>query len=406
MNEAPPKIINREVQYKNMINALAKNEYVSKTNQETLKASKLRAIVNSYYFTDAFKNTSKVAFVGEQFPNEILYPFNLISINIETMAALFSKSDNVKEYIKIADEHHLSKDICSNVRTSYGIGLANCYPTPNIAIANTHPCDALSKLLYLTGKAYNGKFFSIDTPSIYSEDSILYLAEQYEKLVHDISTELELEYKYEAFMQIIRYSNEAKKYYLKTLELCQTKTLPLIPYELLAIVESGFWGQKEAVAVCKMLYEEALEKSNKTEKRNHRLLWIGQKPNYSNEILEYFEAHQLEVFFLGALDSSHYMLLDESDPYVSIAKRSIKNMWDPIRFKDDIKNIQEEFHIDGVILLNAWGCRNMLGVNQMLREFIIKNSLKVLTIDIDYMDKDKFAFSQVKNRIDAFIEIL
>ena len=407
MDEFVIKDQDREVQYKNMMESLGSHYVAPPVQSDSLKASRMRSLVNSYYFTGAYKNGSKVAFVGEQFPNEFLYALKIIPLNLETMAALLSQSDTIEKYLKLTDEYNFSRDICSNVRSSLGIALANCYPSPDIILGNSYPCDGISKLAHIMSKFYNCNFLVLDTPNFISDDSISYLASQLRRVTHEIEVELNIEFREEELIKVIHYSNEAREYFYKTAQLCRTARLPYVSKELLEIVISNPWGLKELVSVCKMLYEEALERSQKIEnkKKGKRILWVGQLPFYSNEIIEYLET-ELELLYLSALDVDLESMLDPKEPFRSIAKRSMLYMWDPIRIGNNISNICNKYEIDGIILLNVWGCRNMLGINHMLRDLTTKNNLKFLTIDADYLDKEKYSFSHIKNRIAAFLEMI
>ena len=394
----------RSIQFKNMTEAFnAKDSKPFSTSP--LRSSKMRSLLNSYYFKEAYQHHSKVAFTGEQFPNELLYALNIVSLNLESLAALFSSSNCIMDCIKMSDESYLSRDICSNVRSSFGVAASNYYPKPDLILASSHPCDGLIKLSYFMSKLYNCNYHMLDIPNFINENSVDYLARQLKRLVEEVVKEFNIPFDEDKFREVVRYSNEAKKYFLKTLELCQEANLPHISKETFGLIVSNLWGSKELVSVCKIFYDEAFKESQKAHAMKKRALWIGQVPFYSNELIAYLE-NTLELFYLGACDGVHAVLIDENDPWASMAKRSIQYMWEPVRMRKELMEVCQKFKIEGVILLNAWGCRNLLGVNQMLRDAVRDMNLRFLTIDVDYMDKDKFAFSQVKNRVDAFLEII
>ena len=53
-----------------------------------------------------------------------------------------------------------------------------------------------------------------------------------------------------------------------------------------------------------------------------------------------------------------------------------------------------------------WGCRNMMGISPMLRDVAESRKLKYLTINLDLVDRNNYAFNHVKNRVDAFLELM
>jgi benzoyl-CoA reductase/2-hydroxyglutaryl-CoA dehydratase subunit BcrC/BadD/HgdB len=397
----------RETQYRNMREAVNDYNANSFSQSHCLRASRKRALVNAYYIMEAYKSNSKVAYAGEQFPNEILYAFKLVSLNIESMAALTARSSCIEQFLILAEENNLLRDICSNIRSSYGIALANCYPSPDIIFVNNHPCDGLAKAAYMIGKLHDCSYILLDTPNYINDDSISYLVNQMKNVMNKIADVLNIEYDENEFQKVIKYSNEAKDYYSKIIKLCENCNMPSVSRELYEIFCSNPWGLKEAVDICKTLYEEALEISQKVKNnvKGKRVLWIGQLPNHTFELIEHMEK-EVEIIYWGALMSSNELLLDPNEPLISIAQRSIMYMWNSFRLQENIADICARFEISGVVTINAWGCRNLQGLNQSIRQFSIDNDLKYLTLDADYMDKSNYAFSHVKNRIDAFLEIM
>ncbi|SHK22936.1 2-hydroxyacyl-CoA dehydratase family protein [Paramaledivibacter caminithermalis] len=397
----------RETQYQNMLRA-TDNYNAENINQVgNLKASKIRSLVNAYIIMETYKNKSKVAYAGEQFPNEILFPFDIRPLNIESMAAFFARSDAIEKFLKVTEENNLARDICTNIRSSFGIALANCYPTPDIIMVNNHPCDCLAKLAYIMADFYDKPYLALDVPNYLNDDSISYLVKQFKSIMKDIERLTNIKYNEEKFTKVIDYSNQAKEYFINTVKLTEKYRLPEISRELYEIFATNPWGLKEAVDICKTLYEEAFELSKKLDSNEKwkKVLWVGQLPNHTFEIIEYLEKH-VEIIYWGALMDSNMYLLDKEEPFKSLAIRSILYMWNTDRFKKSITDVYNRFKMDGIIIINAWGCRNLQGLSQMLRVFATENNIKYLTIDADYMDRNNYAFSHVKNRIDAFLEII
>jgi benzoyl-CoA reductase/2-hydroxyglutaryl-CoA dehydratase subunit BcrC/BadD/HgdB len=402
----------RRLQYKNLLKALGENNNPDtlepdKLAPDALESSKKRSVMNAYRLSSAYKPESKVVYVGEQFPNEILYALNLISWNVESMGILCSQFSNADDFLRLTEEENIARDICSNVRAPLGFTFANCYPTPDIILVNDHPCDALAKLAHLMSVIYRRPFFSLSTPNKVNKESVAYLLKQLKDMIAVIESTLNLKFNKTQFRRVIQYSNEAREYYFKTIQLFKKARLPGVARELLEIFGMNHWGLKETVNICKTLYEEAVEKSRKPENRKKvkRLLWAGQAPGNSHEIVRYIE-REYEIIFWPTLWESNFIILDNHNPLKSIAERSIRYLWNAERYGANTSDICDQFDIEGIIILNIWGCRNMMGMNHMLRELIKKKNLKSLTLNADYIDRNNYSFPHVKNRIDAFLEIL
>lgn len=369
-----------------------------------LKASKKRALLQSLVFTSCYRPKSRVAYIGDEFPVEILHALKFSTINYQTIAGVFSKGKNLRRFFSKADSLYISKDICSNIRGAIGLALENCIPTPNIIIGNSSPCIGSSKLSNILYKMYNSYYFRIDTPIIYDDISVDYLADQFRDMTEYIAEKYDPSFNEDVLKESIVYSNDAKQLYNKVADLCKDHQLPEIQRELYELIVSNKWGEKSLVEICSLLYEEALE-CIKTEKKNKkkRLLWYGPVPVYVDSLLESI-GKKVDIIFYTSLMSANRILLDENDTYRSLARRALLHSWDPFMKCDNIIEVCGQYNIDGIILQNSWGCRNLNSTNRIVRQCTEKTNVKYLLIDSDFVDKDKFSENQVKNRIDAFIE--
>lgn len=398
--------LKKEIQYSNIIKHFDNSSHLETDRKSPLKSSKMLSIVNSYEFFKTYSEDKITAFVGEQFPHEILYAFGISPVNLEGIAGLIARSDKVDEFLKLGDQNNFSRDICSSLKCSLGLVLANCYPTPNLLISASHPCDGFVKSMFIMSKLYDKEILSIDVPVEINDKTVIYLKKQFEDLIDRIGKNLGITFRNEVFNKIIQESNNARNYYFKTLQLCETKTLPDVFHELMKIAMVGTWGLKETTSVCKKLYEEALEIYNTVPDgiKKNRIIMHGQLSHYSDDIVKYLENSVEIIYFAPLLNANE--LLDVNDPLYSIAKRFINFSWNTEYMIKVIKQTVPKLNISGIVFLCPWGCRNLLGMTTILRDTARDCGLKVLVIDNDYLDKEKVAFNHIKNRMDAFLEIL
>lgn len=398
---------NREVQLKNMSEVLQSCQMQEPSQADQLKTTKVRSLLNAYRLAKSYEPNAKVAYVVEQFPTELVYALRMIPWNIESMAILLAQSGNSDYFINLTQQNNVSRDICSFLRGSFGVMMANCYPKPDIVLANDQPCDCLGKLANTTSKYYDSPFLSITTPNDLNEDSIAYLADQLKELVQGTAQALNIEFDEKHFDRTISLSNEAREYYCKAADLLKEYRLPGISRELLEIFAMNAFGTEENVRLCQIVYQDALElrEQIKDQGMRRRILWAGQAPDDSHEIIKYME-QEVEIIYWAPLWNSNIMKLDPSDPYRSIAIRAIDYHWSMERQQQNLLSVCEAYHIDGIVISNAWGCRNMLALSPMIREVCSDRKMKYLTINIDFIDRNNYAFNHIKNRVDAFLEIL
>ena len=80
--------------------------------------------------------------------------------------------------------------------------------------------------------------------------------------------------------------------------------------------------------------------------------------------------------------------------------------WSAERMRADVEPICDTYGVEGLIVANVWGCRNMQGMGTSLRDLAQSRKLRWLAINIDLVDRNNYAFSNVKNRVDAYLELM
>jgi len=395
----------RHIQYQNLLNLVGDQRQETEDNKPSLKATRMRSIINSHRMMEAYREGSRVAYVSEQFPSELAFAFDMIPWNLESMAIMLAQSVDVDKVFKLTQEHQLSRDICSFLRGPYGMMMENCYPTPDFVLTNTQPCEGLSKVGVLSGKGYKAPVLALHAPNTVDEDSVNYLVKQMEQMMSQMEEGLGIKLDPDAFQSVVESSNEAREYYNKTVQLLQTKRLPDVSRELQEIFGMNYFGVKENAKICKVLYEEALQMTEVETEKKKRVLWIGQVPEESHELLEHMRK-VVDIVYWAPLWDANMMMLDEKEPLKSIAERAILYHWDAERTQVETSQICDDHEIEGFLIANVWGCRNVMGISQVLRDIANSKKIKHLTINIDLVDRNNYAFNHVKNRVDAFLELL
>ncbi len=394
----------RGTQYQNLLKMMGEPS-PEVDDGPSLKAARMRSILNSHRLAEAYKEKSRVAYVSEQFPSEIVFAFDVIPWNLESMAIMLAQSVDVDRVIQVTQEQGLSRDICSFLRGPRGMMWTECYPTPDLILMNNQPCEGLSKLGVLSGKDYQAPSLALHTPGKVDEDALDYLVKQMGRMMSQMEERLGVELGPDVLRSTVRYSNQAREYYNKTVDLLKTHKLPGVARELQEIFGMNYFGLKENVRICEVLHEEALELVAAETDKKKRVMWIGQTPEESHELLRHMR-QAVDIVFWSPLWDANAMMIDEDEPLRGIAERGILYHWDADRMRAETAQMCDEYEIEGFLIANVWGCRNMMGVSPMLRELATSKDLKYLTINIDLVDRNNYAFNHVKNRIDAFLEIV
>lgn len=395
----------RGVQYRNLLRLAGDHGSDRSGDRPALRSTRMRSILNCHRLAEAYREGSKVAYVSEQFPTELVFAFGAIPWNIESMAIMLAQSVDVNGVFQLTQERELSRDICSFLRGPFGMMLADAYPTPDIVLTNDQPCEGLSKLMFMSGKRYGAPVLSLHSPNRIDDESIGYLVKQMDGMMSRMETELRVKRDPDALRSAVAHSNVARDYYCRTLALLESHTLPGVSRELQEIFGTNYFGAAANAQICRSLYDEAVELARKGSKGGRRVLWVGQVPEDSHELLRHM-GRSLDVIFWAPLWEANAIMLDEAQPLRSIGERAIRYHWHGERMGADMGRICDRYGIEGLLIANVWGCRNMMGMTPMLNDFAKKRKLKHLTINTDLVDRNNYAFSHVKNRVDAFLELM
>lgn len=103
--------------------------------------------------------------------------------------------------------------------------------------------------------------------------------------------------------------------------------------------------------------------------------------------------------------------MDPSKPYESLARKFLYSCTLMSSVRESIREIivpyAKDFQVDGIISYNLYGCKIGSTFYPLQKEILEKEyGIPVLILDGDMVDPRDYADAQVKNRIDAFMEML
>lgn len=247
----------RATQYENMLHLIGRQRAPTEEAASLLATTRMRSIVNCYRIAEAYKGGSKVAYVSEQFPTEVVFAAGALPWNIESMSNMLAQSLDIDHVFRLTQERELSRDICSFLRGPFGMMLAECYPRPDVVLTNDQPCEGLLKTIFMAGKRYGTPTFALHTPNLLDNDALDYLVQQIETMLTRIAEVFQAELDSECLRSSVRNSNRARVYYRKAARLLERHALPGVARELLEIFGMNYFGAPENVELCKSLSEEA-----------------------------------------------------------------------------------------------------------------------------------------------------
>lgn len=406
----------RKKQRKNL-HSLLKGNIKRESPFCTLGSSKKRISLMANLFRKAYRDDSFVVWRSSFLPTELLFAMDCVPFPPEIVISMFANSGIGTRMLNVAENNYHIRDTCSFLRGTYGAVIEDCLPAPDCLACTSLYCDGSAKLFYNLSREYNKEYFFIDVPYYYDRPyAVDYVANQLAKMTKQIGRVAGKPVDPNKISQAIKFSNEARNYFVKINELRQAVPSPIFGGEAInyAVMLAHTWGAPEIVDVYKALYEELKYRVDNRigavkGGELYRILWRNLKPYYSDYLMHYLELECKAVIAFEEVNFIHWDELDPNDPYRSLAKKMLSNpplgefeRWLNLTIKEGV----EKYKIDGVIEFAHWGCRHLNSGTQLLRNTLDNLDIPLLILDGDCIDLRDYADGQVKTRIDAFIELL
>lgn len=416
-NFSDGKIMRRE-QLKKLLMITKEEGKVKKSHFYNLKASHERVKIIAKYFRMAYREDSTVVFRSVIMPTEIFFAFGFIPVCVENVCAMLAISNLAQRALNVADGNYYSRDICSFSRCTLGAAIENYLPTPDFLACTSYYCEDTTKLFYTLSKLYKKKYFLFDIPYDYkNEESVSYVAYHLKEMVKSIECQQNIKLDPKRLKEAIIFSNDARKYFVKINELRRNIPSPISGGEAIdyAAMLAFTWGAEEMVDLCKLFYEELLEKINKNRENSSpvnnkkpRILWRHLRPYYNNDLIDFVENQCGAEVAFEEINYIHWEEMDPTAPYRSLAKKILSNppIGDFEHWLGATHNFIEWYKIDGVISFQHWGCRQLCGGGGLLKKTLEKKNIPFLEIGGDCIDNRDYSFAQIKIRVEAFLEII
>jgi len=396
---------------------------------ETLKDLKQ---INFFYHVglhQAHENKQKVCYMNALAPTELAYAMDILPAYPENHAVVLQAKHKALETAEAAEAVGYTPDICSYVRCDLGyreLGKESSpiggIPEPDMILFCSVQCWTIGKWFEELARRYNVPFFVLDIPSqgrgfAHDPDPYVvdYITDQLKECIawmEDVTGTRMDPKKMESTM---RLSKEACTLWWYILESATSKPAPLTLFDqymaMAPIVDQR--GTQVTVDFYKKLLDEVKERSEQgiggIPNEKYRLYWDG-LPLWQS-VSDFY----MILLERGAnLVANNYtrawaqLAADPENPLHSYAVNYLKNYDPMIRDRAwDIAETIKRYDLDGFILHSDHSCRFLsLGLTDTLEEVTKMTGKPGLLLDTDHGDPRLYQSEQIKNRIDAYLEML
>lgn len=388
--------------------------------------------INFYYHVglhQARENGTKVCYMNALAPTELAYAMDILPAYPENHAVAIQAKHKALETAQAAESHGYALDVCSYARCDLGyryLGKESSpiggIPEPDMVLFCSVQCWTIGKWFEDLARRYDVPFFVIDVPSQgrgFAQDPdpyvMEYIIDQLKECVRWMEDVTGRKMDPARLRQTMERAREACKLWWFILECGTHRPSPHTLFDqymaMAPIVDQR--GTQVTIDFYKKLLAD-LENRIKNKiggipEEKYRLYWDG-LPLWQS-IADFY----MILLERGAnLVANNYtrawaqLAADPDNVFESYAESYLKNYDPMIRDRAwDIAETIKRYDLDGFILHSDHSCRFLsLGLSDTLEEVTRMTGKPGLLLDTDHGDPRLYQSEQIKNRIDAYLEML
>jgi benzoyl-CoA reductase subunit B len=369
------------------------------------------------------------------------FDFELVFPEINSLQTGVRKA--APEFLAKAEDFGFSPDVCSYVKADVGLMLSdmmhpsgNRIPRPDIAIASSL-CNVYIKWAEIWERHFATPTFVLDIPgkrfatwrptpgSPHYDADKRWVQGQLQDLITQCERITGRKFDPDRLAEVEANVNEMTRLWVEVLALNQRRPAPynsMLDGLTYIGVLNAWRGAPEGVAYMRLLRDEVAGKVARGEGRvsgeRFRLIFSG-TPCYVNmrRMVELFETHggvfaasDYLTYAAGGLDSSG-LVYDPSRPLESLAEvttlASQLGLSNHFFSHHTLAQQVKDYSADGIVYHGIKSCRTVATSMADNREYVTSRyGLPTLYIESDLIDQRYWSDAQIKNRVDAFFEVL
>lgn len=355
-----------------------------------------------------------VAWCGIVAPFDLLSAMGVTSCFVEFIGAMLASTGIAGEFLEEAEHIGFTSDICGYHRSIMGAASKGIMPEPDCLVATTTPCSGGVAVMENLARHFKKDLFVLNIPRHMSNSSVAYLANQIRQMTGFVGAHTGKPLDKDRLKEAVIKTNEARAVMEEAYELASSVPSP-VNSKMLAnfgVVMALLLGTDAAITVSKAFRDDFAKKvATKTggvPNEKIRLLWIQNRIQFKNPLVDMLEREFGAVVVIDELNSITWEAIDPEDPYTGMAKRAISIPFngDGARRIENLKNLAKTYKVDGAINPCNWGCRQGSGARGLISEGLKEIGVPVLNLEVDCVDVRNFFEGQLRTRLEAFVEML
>jgi benzoyl-CoA reductase/2-hydroxyglutaryl-CoA dehydratase subunit BcrC/BadD/HgdB len=386
----------------------------------------LTRLMTKYYATRKLAGRLRpLAWVTSGAPVEILIAMGVATVYPENYGALVGAQRAAVPLAQVAEERGYSPDLCSYARSHLGSVLDPQHapqgglPKPDLLVACNNICGTVIKWYQALAQELDVPLFLLDAP--YQHEPGLpahaeqYVAAQLEEMIAWVTQHTGRRLNERKLMQALQYSNEAVGLWREIREMCQARPSPLNAPDLFLTMAPivVLRGSKDAVSFYAKLKAEVEERVARGEgallEERYRLLWDNIAIWYRLFRLFSLFTNAGACFVVDTYTNAWSVSVDADEPILGLARTySTVYINQSLQARAELMaDMVQRFSVDGMVFHSNRSCKPYsLGQYEVLDRLGARTGVPGLVLEADMCDSRLYAEEPIKNRIQAFLDLL
>jgi len=406
-------------------------EDTMKKEQERPKVraiKRMKEIMTEYYLDakSARQKNKKVAWITSGGPVEPLIAMDVIPVYPENHGAMIGAGKMGIDLCEKAESMGYSNDLCSYARADIACATVNGgpiggLPVPDMLVCCNNICGTVLKWYEIQARYFKVPLFIYDTPFIHAEYSAeikRYAQRQMEEYISFLESVTGKKMDRDRMMEVGRISYEGSQLWQSILDMSVHKPSPLTAFDAffhLALIVT-LRGTQLSVDYYRGLLAEMQERVRAgigaVPNEKYRLLWDNLPIWYRMKWLsDQFAGHDAclvaDTYTSAWCGSMGFINVNDfigssAEAYT----RSYLNLGVD-QMARIVLSMVDKYDVDGIVMHSNRSCKPYSFGQYDIQKIVERErGVPSLLIEADMVDERSFSESQVKTRIDAFIEMI
>ena len=304
----------------------------------------------------------------------------------------------------------MPESFCSYHKTMLGLAETGVMPKPLMIANTTLACDANQLSFRRLADFYQTPHAVIDIPYDCDEDAVMYVANQLRKFAGQLEDLTHRKLDGDTLREAVARSQRTVETFRAYLARRGSVTLPTTMLGELCNFVAGhvLLGRPESEEYAAELLRALEQAAPAATSRKKRIFWMHVLPQWQESLRSILETDRCELVGADLLATAVANEIDPAHPYESMARRVVGSLCNgpSERRIEGALQCAKAAGADGVILFCHWGCKQTLGMSQMVKQHMEAEGLPPLVLDGDGCDPRNVADGQMVTRVNAFLEQL